>query len=351
MVFIAPAAKAADDVAAFNKAWSAYEILSSQGFYDEAVIPAKEALRLAELLEPDNKELHATLTYAVAMAYLRAHDSEEAETWLERTLSRSIDAYGAQSEDVASVHGALATLYRQNDRKRSRNHYQAAVDILEALHGEDHPSTSPYLRGLGAVFLSEFNVTAANRRFMKAVRITETAGPAYAREYGLALFELAKLDMVKERERRAIKGFKNALNVLEAMPQPDQGAILIVHSFLIEAYERRGESEEATKHVHYLASMQPESETKEPEPLFRIKPEWPRRALEVGRGGQAVIAFTIDAEGRVKDERILESEPGKMFDEYGLEAVRQFRFKPRIRDGEFVETPDQTIRLIWEIAY
>ena len=84
-------------------------------------------------------------------------------------------------------------------------------------------------------------------------------------------------------------------------------------------------------------------------PRFRTQQQWPRRALEKGISGWVAIGFTISATGSVKKPYVLGSS-NSMFERYGLKAVSGYTYVPTIKQGRPVETPGQTIRLVWQIS-
>jgi len=72
-------------------------------------------------------------------------------------------------------------------------------------------------------------------------------------------------------------------------------------------------------------------------PLVRVNPEYPRRALQRGIEGWVQMQFTITAAGTVKDIRVVDSEPKKVFDEPAMQAVSRWRYNPRVENGVAVE--------------
>ena len=68
-------------------------------------------------------------------------------------------------------------------------------------------------------------------------------------------------------------------------------------------------------------------------PLVRIEPRYPTRAARRGIEGWVKLAFTITEEGAVQDIRVVEAEPGDVFDRAAIRAVRKWQFRPRIVDG------------------
>ena len=72
-------------------------------------------------------------------------------------------------------------------------------------------------------------------------------------------------------------------------------------------------------------------------PIVRIDPQWPREALIEGIEGYVVVEVTIGADGSVKDVRVIQAEPKRMFDRNVIRAVLKWKFKPRIINGVAVE--------------
>lgn len=72
-------------------------------------------------------------------------------------------------------------------------------------------------------------------------------------------------------------------------------------------------------------------------PLVRVEPRYPERALARGLEGRVLVEFTIGRSGAVSEARVIASEPPGVFDAAALEAVRQWRYTPRVVDGEPVQ--------------
>ena len=50
-----------------------------------------------------------------------------------------------------------------------------------------------------------------------------------------------------------------------------------------------------------------------------------------------VVAFTITRDGRVRDARVVQSNPAELFDESALRAIRAWSFEPPTHAGRPVE--------------
>ena len=73
--------------------------------------------------------------------------------------------------------------------------------------------------------------------------------------------------------------------------------------------------------------------------LSRTEPVYPPAAARRGVEGWVRLRFNVDAEGSVQNLAIVEAQPPNLFDRAALQAVRQWRFKPRRVNGQAVTTP------------
>ena len=72
-------------------------------------------------------------------------------------------------------------------------------------------------------------------------------------------------------------------------------------------------------------------------PIAQIAPQYPRDALYKGIEGWVLVEFTIGTQGQVKDAHIVKADPPGVFDSAALDAVKRFRFKPRMIGNTPVE--------------
>ena len=73
-------------------------------------------------------------------------------------------------------------------------------------------------------------------------------------------------------------------------------------------------------------------------PLVRVPPRYPGRAARLQIEGSVTVEFTITADGSVADPAVIESDPPRVFDKAALQAIVQWKFKPRVEDGQAVES-------------
>lgn len=98
-------------------------------------------------------------------------------------------------------------------------------------------------------------------------------------------------------------------------------------------------------------------------PRVKVTPKYPKEALSRRLSGWVTVAFTIATDGTVKDPRVIENcahksskgpsaacadTPSDVFDKAALDAVKQFEYRPRTRNGSPVEVPDAETRLSFD---
>jgi protein TonB len=82
----------------------------------------------------------------------------------------------------------------------------------------------------------------------------------------------------------------------------------------------------------------PEFRERDPQPVVRVPPKFPVRAIDENVTGVVEISLTIATDGTPKDIRVVSSTPPGYFEEAALIAVRQWTYLPAQRcSGEIVE--------------
>ena len=99
-------------------------------------------------------------------------------------------------------------------------------------------------------------------------------------------------------------------------------------------------------------------------PIVKVQPVYPRRALSRGLQGWAIVEFTVSAQGTVIDPIVVNNcgwtrprsagpcvdSPNSVFDSAAIRAAQKFKYKPKVIDGEPVETAGVQNRIVFELA-
>jgi protein TonB len=76
---------------------------------------------------------------------------------------------------------------------------------------------------------------------------------------------------------------------------------------------------------------------KRPEPVSQPAPTYPKELVKAKVEGVVTLIFVLNEEGRVEDPRI-ENSSRPEFEKPALDAVRKWRFRPGMKDGQAVRT-------------
>ena len=72
-------------------------------------------------------------------------------------------------------------------------------------------------------------------------------------------------------------------------------------------------------------------------PVVVIRPMYPREAAISGIQGWVKVEFIITESGTVKDPRVIDAKPPRVFNREAIRAILKWKFKPRVVDGIAVE--------------
>jgi protein TonB len=72
-------------------------------------------------------------------------------------------------------------------------------------------------------------------------------------------------------------------------------------------------------------------------PVVVIRPMYPREAAIAGIQGWVKVEFTITEIGTVKEARIVDAKPPRIFNREAIRAILKWKFKPRVVEGVAVE--------------
>lgn len=68
-------------------------------------------------------------------------------------------------------------------------------------------------------------------------------------------------------------------------------------------------------------------------PWVRIQPQYPPAAERRGIEGWVRVQFSVTASGEVADVFVVDADPPGVFDRETIEAVRRWRYRPKVEDG------------------
>ncbi|NRA53347.1 MAG: energy transducer TonB [Gammaproteobacteria bacterium] len=80
-------------------------------------------------------------------------------------------------------------------------------------------------------------------------------------------------------------------------------------------------------------------------PIVRIDPRYPMKASRAGKEGYVILSFSINKLGGVDDIQVIEAKPKRLFSKAARRALKRWKYKPKIVDGQPQKQLGQTVRL------
>ncbi|MXZ44902.1 MAG: TonB family protein [Gammaproteobacteria bacterium] len=87
----------------------------------------------------------------------------------------------------------------------------------------------------------------------------------------------------------------------------------------------------------------------ERQPLSKVEPEYPEKALKENIEGYVLVEFDVDTTGSVDNVSVIESDPPDVFDKSAVSAARQFKYTPKYVNGQPVRVEGVINRIFYEI--
>ena len=84
-------------------------------------------------------------------------------------------------------------------------------------------------------------------------------------------------------------------------------------------------------------------------PIVRVTPKYPERALQRSIEGWVMLGFTVDQYGTVIDPVVIQADPKGYFERAAIKAVKRFKYKPTVVDGQARPSHGVRLRLSFNI--
>ena len=80
-------------------------------------------------------------------------------------------------------------------------------------------------------------------------------------------------------------------------------------------------------------------------PIFRIQPSYPRQAALQNIEGFVVLEFDITTAGNTDNITVIQASPPQIFNTSAIQALRKWKYKPKIEDGKAVRQNGLKVQL------
>jgi len=345
------------DVAAFNAAWLVYEDAVESGDKKLEVETAAHVVETGQQVFTETDEQLALVTHNYGVALSDSGNHEQAATVLKEALRLGEAVYGEGNSGLIPILADLADAEagRRNSATQLR-YYRRALKIAKANFGQQS------IEYADLAFRTSRNVYTMSRSLNAKGQMSD-ARDIYAslpepktQNVALADFYLGKMEFTDRDYRNSSKFLESALTGFEAPGEANHALRLLTRALLVQAYEHRGLTAEATQHCVAIGREKQISPDQDYEPLFRVAPMYPMSMLRAGRSGLVDIEFTVDENGFVREPVVIarkvsgkDRTSASDFDKAALDAVKRFRYAPRFVDGEAVAANDVKTRISFTI--
>jgi len=149
--------------------------------------------------------------------------------------------------------------------------------------------------------------------------------------------------------KAAVAHFEMAADLIERGGSDPQNLLPGILGPLDKASARAGQADSFDRRLQRLALvLNPPGES--PVPMVKYAPSFPRAAAVRDVQGWALLAFTVNASGRVEAVRVVEEHPqGEGFGAAAIAAAEQYLYLPRHVNGVFLPTPGISNLVTFEI--
>jgi TonB family protein len=319
----------------FKTAYYSYQDAVKSNDEDAQFKYAKEAYQLGNTFYGETNINTANLALILAQQHLNKKQNQQVTALLINTLDIFKREYGNNAIELPEVYILLGQSLPHGKRNKSIDYYLKALDIAEDLEKE-HPYFNAEIQLEAGIALLRLGSRKSNAILTAQKFFTENLSKNDKRVVN-SNFYAGKYNAARKKYSKAIENWQANLPVFESLEGATHPLELSTHAFLIDALEKSGKSEEATKHCIAIGSMTPWNDSQEQRPLFRTNPKYPVSDARRGKEGWVKIGFTISDFGTVTEAKILDSEGGRGFEKSSLAVLEKWRYAPKFEDGKPIE--------------
>lgn len=84
-------------------------------------------------------------------------------------------------------------------------------------------------------------------------------------------------------------------------------------------------------------------------PIFRTKPMYPPEAHEREVEGWVDVRYTVNKQGKIVNPKVVKANPPSLFNRAALQCVKRWKYRPKMRDGKTVATPNVQTRITFSL--
>ena len=330
----------------FTKTYRAYNNAYAQRNYARAAELARKVLDLALAELGSDHEKIPVLQVNLAHILIITGELEQAEPILLEAKAEIIKQHGPDHTDLITVHEDHAKIYvNKKELEQARGELDTIIAIITNHSGPRSPGIANVLVQKAAIFIAEQNVDEGEAAYREALAIyEENYGKDNIRSADVISL-LGDVDLTRQEFEKAEQKYMDALRIYEDNLLEDDPIVVANHSRLAKLYVALRDDKFAG-HADKVIAHSPDKDGPAV-PLFVMQPKYPVFPDGERPAGWALVEFTVTTDGRVLKPRIIESKPGRVFDQVTLDVTPKWRFKPKVVEGTRVDQEKTRVRLVF----
>ena len=330
----------------FTKTYRAYNNAYAQRNYPRAAELARKVLDLALAeLGPDHEKI-PVLQVNLAHILIINGEMEEAEPILLEAKAEIIKQHGPDHTDLITVHEDQAKIHvSKKELDKARGELDTIISIITTHSGARAPGIANVLVQKAAILIAEQNIDEGEAVYREALSIyDENYGKDNIRSADVISL-LGDVALTRQQFEQAELKYMDALRIYEDNLLEDDPIVVANHSRLAKLYVALRDDKFAG-HADKVIAHTPDQDGPAV-PLFVMQPKYPVFPDGERPAGWALVEFTVTTDGRVLNPRIIESKPGRVFDQVTLDVTPKWRFRPKVVDGLRVDQDKTRVRLVF----
>ncbi|MDX1706642.1 energy transducer TonB [Pseudidiomarina sp.] len=347
LLTIDPAVADEQGAAGFEQHYSAYQEALDAQLPNSKIAPlAKQAyLSGAKYFGPDDINTAKLKINYLAVIHTDDLRSEPSQKLAEEVLAVYRKEYGQSAPEVVDV---LLIALGTHNLEATKAYYDDLVRIADA-----NMQQQPEYMFRAKVEAASHLLSIGSPVSRDLVELAETAEQRFGPEHELTLlanFHAGRYLEAKNDADEAIERFKKVAAADEGVLPPGLvTAKYLSHARLVHFLEKEGKSDEATEHCLAISKMGfGIQDERDPKPLYRVNPRYPVLLVSRGLEGDVSARYDITESGFVENVEITEYSD-RAFVKTSEDAIKQWRFAPRIVDGKPVTAKGYTVKLVFAL--
>jgi TonB family protein len=325
----------------FNQEYQAYKTALEAKKFDDALQHLEAAYPLAEKIYGKTSMDYANLGFSLANAIARSHPPRFKENLAqsERALALYQDglAIYQQLPNIPATDIILHTLNACTVTNSSKVKSEFVGKALELAEAQNNPEL------LAVTQLQAFEIISETDKYREKHNIMLEAAydffhanaKTYPEKNLWATYLMAQAKFANKKLKSAEPLLLDVITQTKHLDFSHPMA-LAAHARLVDIYESKGKSEQATPHCVAIGSMTPWNNNQKPLPIFRREPQYPEHAARAGIQGYAKLSFTITPEGAVTNIKVVETKGSSAFGETSKAVLAKWRYAPKFENGKAV---------------